>query len=546
MSGRRAVVWIVLGAALLIPPAHAAPGKTKAPGKSDRPHPPRRNAMAEPDLQPRTDKRIEVGGFVPSALECTVRATLAGLAQGLGLDCDDQMANNESQIVVDPTDPLHAVVSSNDYGSCCDEFYTTFDGGLTWKTGNMSGLATDRNGSDPVTSFDPRHHVVLHASLSFRAQQGQVADGHVVVSVSRDGGVTWDKPVVVAEGKGAGSDPVAVFNDKEWMATDTTPASPHYGRTYLTWTRFVTRAGADVESAIWAATSDDGGRTWSEPQEISGRDPELCSVFSVRPGRCDQDQDSIPAIAADGTVFVAFQNFQHAQAWESPDDGDTQYLVVRSTDGGRTFSAPVHAADLEDGRLDYPRNADGRETLTGTEVRVSSAGNLAVDPRTGALSLVFSDNRAGRRGVNPVTDTNVYVVTSPDGRTWSGPFPVATGPGEQWFPWAAVDPVNGDLVVAYNDSDPETPGRYGVSLARGRPGAFRTTALAPKRSDLRQSLFFQAQVPGCQRCAYFNGDYIGVDVGRDGRLWAAWTDMRDQITLNRDTGRREQIYVTRR
>jgi len=109
-----------------------------------------------------------------------------------------------------------------------------------------------------------------------------------------------------------------------------------------------------------------------------------------------------------------------------------------------------------------------------------------------------------------------------------------------------VDPLSGGLAVVYNNSDPKTPGLYGVSLARGRPGAFRTTALAPARSDLRRSLFFQAQVPGCRRCAYFHGDYIGADVGPDGQLWAAWTDMREETVLNGDRGRRESIFVTRR
>jgi hypothetical protein len=41
------------------------------------------------------------------------------------LDCDDPFPNNEPNIVVDPADPQHQIASSNDYGSCCDEYYTT-------------------------------------------------------------------------------------------------------------------------------------------------------------------------------------------------------------------------------------------------------------------------------------------------------------------------------------------------------------------------------------------------------------------------------------
>jgi hypothetical protein len=70
----------------------------------------------------------------PSELECT--ATRAGF--NTNLDCDDPFPNDEPDVEVDPADPKHMVASSNDYGSCCDQFYTTFDGGKTWQTGNMS------------------------------------------------------------------------------------------------------------------------------------------------------------------------------------------------------------------------------------------------------------------------------------------------------------------------------------------------------------------------------------------------------------------------
>ena len=54
------------------------------------------------------------------------------------LDCDDPFPNNEPHIVVNPANPMNMMASSNDYGSCCDEYYTTLDGGQTWATGDMS------------------------------------------------------------------------------------------------------------------------------------------------------------------------------------------------------------------------------------------------------------------------------------------------------------------------------------------------------------------------------------------------------------------------
>ena len=59
------------------------------------------------------------------------------------------------------------------------------------------------------------------------------------------------------------------------------------------------------------------------------------------------------------------------------------------------WTAPRKIIGLEDGSRDYPFNVDGRQTLTGLQVRVNSAGNVVADPRTGTLYLVFADNRAG-------------------------------------------------------------------------------------------------------------------------------------------------------
>jgi hypothetical protein len=117
--------------------------------------------------------------FVPSELECT--ATRTGF--NTNLDCDDPFPNNEPDIEVDPADPRHMVASSNDYGSCCDQFYTTFDAGRTWQTGNMSVEDPGRTGSDPVSTFDVRTKTVLHSSLNYTFNEDgtQTCDGDLVV-----------------------------------------------------------------------------------------------------------------------------------------------------------------------------------------------------------------------------------------------------------------------------------------------------------------------------------------------------------------------------
>jgi hypothetical protein len=477
-----------------------------------------------------------------SNIECSVTATGANTK----LDCDDPFPNNEPDIEVDPSDPQHMIASSNDYGTCCDEFYTSFDGGHTWATGNMSNEGPYATGSDPVTVFDVKHDTAIHSSLNYHIVGQQVCKGDLVVSISTDGGLTWQDVVIVDQGMGCDNAPLQKFNDKEWIVTDNNPASPHYGRTYLTWSKFISAKGSYLASPIFEAHSDDGGYTWSTAQEISGRNAGRCTYQTAgTAGRCDEDQFSVPTVGPDGTVYVAFENGQNRALWERGDRFEDQYMVVKSTNGGESWSNPRFVAGLEDGTNDYPLNADDRQTLTGFQMRVNSAGNIVADPNSGALYLVYSDNRAGRHDPAsgaPVTNTNIYMKTSTDGGvTWSPPIAVDTSIGDQWFPWVEVNPTNGTIGVIYND---ESPGHtYDVSLAEGTPGALTKTTVTTARSHPDESLYFQAEVPRCEECTTFHGDYINISYGRDGAANLVWTDMRD---LDPTTGLYEQfIYYAR-
>ena len=462
------------------------------------------------------------------SFECT--AVSGGL--NTRLDCDDPFPNNEPNIVVDAANPSHMIASSNDYGSCCDEYYTSFDAGATWSTGNMSTEDKSRTGSDPVTTIDVKHGVALHSSLNYKFNKdGEACDGDVVVSPSKDGGLTWDKPVVVGTGKGCDLSKFQNFSDKEWITTDNNPQSRFYGRNYVTWTAFIGNSGEYVESPIMETHSDDGGKHWSKPQEISGSSRTLCTFQEEgRAGECDEDQASVPTVDRHGNVYVAFMNSQNEALWEPGEQFDDQYLVVRSTDGGEHWSSPTFAAGLEDGSNDYPLNVDDRQTLTGYQVRVWGAGNIVADPNAvGKLYLVYSDNSRGVHDVaNPVTNSDVWVVASTDGgRHWTAPSLVDTAAGDQWFPWADVNPVTGQLGVLYNDRGNANGPTYDAALAEGQPGTFVKSIVSTEPSHPTMSEFFQAGVPDCEFCATFHGDYIGLAYGKDGHANTAWTDMRD-------------------
>jgi len=491
-----------------------------------------RPALPEAGVNKKRSSTPEVAGFDRQHgphfdFECN--ATGGGV--NTNLDCDDPLPNNEPDIEVNPVNPLNMVASSNDFGSCCDQYYTTFDGGVTWSTGNMSIEKPLKIGSDPVTVFDVKHGTAIHSSLSFSVQHAsgtQACDGDLLVSPSHNGGLSWDKVVVVDDGVGCDFSKSQLFNDKEWIVTDNHASSPFYGRTYLTWTRFESSFGAYLRSAIFESHSDDGGDTWSRAQEISGSNGALCTFQVSGPeGQCDENQFSVPTVAPDGTVYVAFQNEQNQALWEAGEFFDDQYLLVKSTDGGRTWSSPSFIVGLEDGSNDYPINVGGRQTLTGYQLRVNSAGNIVASPIDGTLFLVFSDNRNGvHDSANPVTNTDVFLmVSSNGGASWSGPTRVDRGRGDQWFPWVEVNPRTGTIGILYHDRGSSNGPLYDTAFAEGTPAALAKTIVNAAPSNPTNSIFFRAGVAGCEACATFHGDYINVSFGSDGVANLTWTDM---------------------
>ena len=509
-----AIIFVGSLLALAVPTAGLAGSQTGERGMASK-----RSAIPLFGLKP--------GGV--SQIECTAGGETP--VANLNLDCDEIFPNNEPDIEVDPEDPLHMIASSNDFGTCCDQFYTTFDGGETWETGNMSNAGPRTIGSDPVTVFDVKHGTAIHPSLSYRINGNWLCDGDLVASVSSDGGITWDRPVQVADGVGCDPSRTQLFNDKEWIVTDNDPKSPFFGRTYLTWTLFESHKAAYAASPIFESHSDDGGFSWSAPQEISGSNPGLCTFQETGPaGECDENQFSVPTVAPDGTVFVAFENEQNESLWEPGEVFEDQYLLVRSGDGGLTWSAPSFVVGIEDGSMDYPISVAERQTLTGYQLRVNSAGNIVADPKSnGRLYLVFSDNRNGvHDSATPVTNVDVFLMTSTNGgASWTGPTQVDASPSDQWFPWVEVNPVDGTVGIVYNDRSTVNPDLYGVGLTEITPGGSTKTIVTTAPSDPRDSVFFQAGAAGCEECATFNGDYIGIAYGSDGVANVAWTDMRD-------------------
>ena len=274
---------------------------------------------------------------------------------------------------------------------------TSRDGGRTWRSGFLPALsqATTPPGpyarvSDPVVAYDAAHGVWLIASLALGDR-----DTALVISRSADG-VRWNAPIVAAR------DPTEDY-DKEWLTCDNWQGSRFRGRCYLSYLDF---AGQRIATR----SSTDGGRTWSQPAGSPGITTSGTIMNGVQ-----------PITRPDGTLLILVSVFGALANRDA-----NQVAVIRSTDGGATFTAPARVATLFD------------EEIGG--VRAPPFVSVETDAR-GRIFAAWQDCRFR----DECTANDIVFSSSADGVTWSSPERIPVGPAtggvDYFLPGLAVDPL---------------------------------------------------------------------------------------------------------
>ena len=451
---------------------------------------------------------------------------------------------NEQNIVINPTNGQNIVTSANDYRFGFQALvYVSMDGGDTFTDVALPGWDSFSGaeglfkhvqaGGDPVLAFAP-DGTLYFTSLVYNFNFANRTPSGVAVASSRDGGATWSTPVMVHY-----EDANTFFNDKNWIAAGAG------GNVYVTWTHFKMKGGTlgYVSSNIVVAVSHDHGATWSGPIVVSD---------SAHPF----DQGSSPAVAPDGTIYVAYEGNQASDVTKD------QTVLARSTDGGLTFTN-VELGRVYDDIGCYPANvAQGRARLSFEQFRVSSFPSLAIDPTTGGLAIAWSDDQnnpgcaAGAASFSGTTNNQVKLVTSADGITWTAPKIITSG-ADKVYP--AVGANAGRVAVGYftrdyspvptatdhscqrgflNTSDPTYPfsAPVYVDLAPVCLDYAFSSSTDGYGSETRVST--QSSNPYLEFSGSFIGDYTGVAVDSTGGVHTVWTDDRGlpgTTTPNQDT-----------
>ncbi len=476
----------------------------------------------------------------------------------------------EEWVAVDPTNPNVIVAGQNDSKFFGNRTAVDFslDGGRHWgdselpngrvAMGNVPGGQWSFDAySDPAQTFDSQGNL-YYSAVAFDAFQ----DGASAMVVWKSN-TCLDGSALHTPGSG-GCDPfVAPLNatpivvrdnfdngllsdDKNLMAADSHPGSPFVDNVYLTWTIFrFDDTGLYLESPIFISRSEDGGVNWSDPLQISGNSSDCVGgdFFdpTIAPDSCNFDQGSFPVVGPDGTVYVTFNNCNTPEGAPLGGLVACQQMVVKSSDGGLTWTAPVVAGDdVATQPYSLPGNEITdcplfRQCLPPNGYRMSDFPSMGIDETTGRLAVFWSDFRNGGPCATDPTfgvpalpcdtiNNDVFASVSTDGgATWSGPQLVsaADSTSAQWQNWGDVG-EDGRLYVGYYDrgyGGCEATGCNDITLASSTTGDTWTYRRVTTGS--MPNVTCAANPAQCG----FLGDYMSIQA-TGGFVHMVWADSR--------------------
>lgn len=352
------------------------------------------------------------------------------------------------------------------------------DGGGNWtrqlmpfsRCGSASPGSTGdfERASDPWVDIGPTG--TLHAmALGFNI--GALLPGSasaMLASRSTDGGLSWSQPTTLAR------DGETLFHDKNSLTAD--PTDARY--VYAVWDRL----DASNFGPTLLARSVNGGATWEAARVI------YAPAVAAGASGVSQTIGNRIVVMPDGTLVNLFTQIDTVGNTAS-----TWLGVLRSTDKGLTWSAPIRVAELQ--------AVGARDPQTGKRIRDGATlGTIAVAPN-GGLWLAWQDARFS----NGLRDAIALSRSTDGGLSWTAPVAINSTPGVAAFTPSATVSSDGLVGISHYDLRDDTPDANtllaGAWLLSSRDGVtwIETKIWSP---------FDLAQAPDAG--GLFLGDYQGL------------------------------------
>lgn len=465
---------------------------------------------------------------------------------------------NEPHLCVNPEDSQNVVIASHNYGVAAAPVHVSFDGGETWQGPQrvpITPLALFSG--DPVLACARNNQIYFNfMSLGSRTRNLMgfpinITQSDIAVSTSEDGGLTWDRPSIVAtnifefqEYPVEITDPetgelttvdvsvLAVsFLDKNWMTVGPDPNNPDKDILYVSYTKFTSYimiaqplSGIIVllplqwTSEIEVNRSLDNGNSW-EKVSLMDPVPAISDVIGVISGENTDEisyrtvQSSQLNVGPDGTLYVAW--------YDSTNDGyatgNGEMYVTRSVDKGETFAEPVVAA----------QNLEVQRSAPPSGFRNNNAPQMATGPDN-EVYLVYPSRTSSK----PADDGDVYFVRGELNARgileFTKPVMINTDKTNnlQFFPAVAVGP-DGTVHVMWGDTrDDRTGLKYNIyytqSTDNGKTFGFESNGIIS--NDIRIT-DFPSNPEKCFPRGRFIGDYWGIEATATD-VYMIWTDCR--------------------
>ncbi|WP_337872676.1 T9SS type A sorting domain-containing protein [Ignavibacterium sp.] len=352
--------------------------------------------------------------------------SLTAQYQNIRVDSPSSNQPEEVSIAINPVNPNYLAAGAN-----INHFFMSSDGGYNWQTSFLS--SSFGVWGDPVVVYDELGYL-YYGHLSNPPFPGYWID-RIVIQRSTNNGISWND--------GAGIGFLSPKNqDKEWIAVDM-HSSQFKGNVYVCWTEFDDYGSSNPNdsSRIKFSRSTDKGFTFSNAVTISDRSGDCIDSDNTVEG-------AVPCVGPNGEIYVSWagplglmfdKSTNGGQTWgtdifvsnipggwdydvpgiyrcnglpvtacdtsQSPYRGtiyinwsdqrtgidNTDIFLVKSTDGGNTWSSPTKVND---------DNSSRHQFFTW----------MTIDQTTGAIYIVFYDRRNTTGNV-----TDVYVARSTNG-----------------------------------------------------------------------------------------------------------------------------------